>query len=167
MTKRRFTIRSKEQRGFEESRGIPLELTSFEREVMEFALDGQPHKKLRQQLATASVSRRELTGVGFFADFEVRSPARCFSATGHFIIRDVGAEIWDLAHGAGFLVFVVDGRLALLEGFAYGDERWPASAAVRRLYYHRPKSPDGGELIETALRDLSFAASKKNRERGR
>lgn len=77
---------------------------------------------LREQLRAARVVRRELTGVGFFVDLEVpgSSPIASTSrrARGSVLIR---ASCLD--HDAGAVLFVVDGRLATIEGFAYGD-RW-------------------------------------------
>jgi hypothetical protein len=52
-----------------------------------------------------------------------------------FEIRDVGAEINGLKHGAGFTVFVRRGRLVTLEGYSY-DEPWPEAIGDFELRYH-------------------------------
>lgn len=89
---------------------------------------------LRAQADKARVVERERTGVGFFCSFAV--PPGVPLAAGDFQIDDVEAELQGLAHGAGFVLFVRDGRLDTLEGFSY-DEPWPPSVRQFRLTYRR------------------------------
>jgi hypothetical protein len=104
-----------------------LALTELEAAVLELLLEGDSAVliALRRQLAVAVVREREFSGVGFFTTFDVppdtpRAPVPPkFSPFG-----DVGADIEGLRHGAGFLLFVDDGYLHMLEGYTY-DEPWP------------------------------------------
>ena len=107
---------------------------------------------LRAQLDRATVTSREFTGVGFFTELEVpedvpRAPL------GERVVFDggpgegVGAEFEGLAHGAGFIVFIEQGRLKMLEGFTY-DEPWPPESTrwtIRRVPVTRIP-PDVGSL---------------------
>ncbi len=133
-------------------------MNSLERQVMEFALRGE-HPALevmREQLTTATVSRREYTGVGFFTHFAIADSAQRISSLGRMVVGDVYAEVSDLQYGAGFLVFLERGVLNMLECFIFEDA-WPIEARIRRLYYVRPKEPGSGSLVETEQRDLVFA----------
>jgi hypothetical protein len=55
-------------------------------------------------------------------------------------------EFKGLVHGAGFVVFIDQGRLAVLEGFTY-DEDWPPEGTpwlVRRVPITRLPPEAGG-----------------------
>ena len=104
-----------------------IHLAPMERDVLEKALAGDHPvlSDLRRQLSMCQVSKREMTGCGFFADLHVAPDTpRAKTAKRHIIISDVTAEVLGLKHGAGFVVYVDDGILMMLEGFSY-DEPWP------------------------------------------
>jgi hypothetical protein len=82
-------------------------------------------ESLRNQFRVSSVTRREMTGVGFFTFFDVPNTAGRAPQRGRMVIHDVEAAIGGLHHGAGFALLVVDGTLHQLEGFSY-DEPWPS-----------------------------------------
>lgn len=111
---------------------------------------------LREQLAVAEVADRELSGVGFFTHFRVPDAAPRVEQ-GRLAIGDVYAEVAGLEHAAGFLLFVTNGALDMLEGFIV-DGRWPAEPQLVRAYYVR-REACGGSLVETEVRDLEMALS--------
>jgi hypothetical protein len=110
-------------------------LTSFEQAVLDKLLAGDDPALaiLREQARHASLRSREMTGVGFHCHFDVPDNAE---RLGHekFHLGDVNASVSGLAHGAGFVLFVEDGRLAMLEGYSY-DEPWPISIDGFQLSY--------------------------------
>ena len=111
----------------------------MERDVLEKALAGDHPalSDLRMQLSMCQVSRRELTGCGFFTDLCVAPDApRAQTAKRHIRLSDVTANVEGLEHGAGFVVYVDDGMLMMLEGFSF-DERWPDSAERYTLDYRQ------------------------------
>ena len=80
---------------------------------------------LRKQMENSIVSSRELSGTGFFTHFKVEprvSPIP--SEIKNIQFGDVTAEITGLQHGAGFVLFVKNGYLDVLEGYTYGED-WP------------------------------------------
>jgi hypothetical protein len=96
---------------------------------------------LRQQLRLSRVARREMTGAGFYTYLEVAATApRLATPTRQRTVSGVLAEIEGLQHGAGFILFIVDGLLDNLEGFSY-DEPWPATIGAFRLKYTDEDSP--------------------------
>ena len=109
-------------------------LNALEQAVLDKLLSGDHPvlAALRAQAEKALLVRREYTGVGFFCDFEVPSDAPILK--GDFHIGDVSGDLQDLAHGAGFVLFIRDGRLDALEGFTY-DEPWPKEIGAFTLTY--------------------------------
>jgi len=128
-------------------------LTQFERAVLEKLLAGD-HPVLgilRDQLDQCHVKSRESTGHGFFTNFEVDRFAGPPPAPVQRIrIDDVGATINGLKHGAGFVLFVVDGYMDFLEGFSY-DEPWPPEVVDYSLRYEgeRSRSPGAIDFSDT------------------
>jgi hypothetical protein len=93
---------------------------------------------LRRQLPGLEVTERKFTGVGFFATFSTNgaAPPATIPAGGS-PFGDVEATISGMAHGAGFLRWLKDGRLHELEGYSY-DEPWPEQVAAFSLKYAEP-----------------------------
>jgi hypothetical protein len=106
---------------------VSAELTPLESAVLEKLLQkhGQPFDTIRDQLAHASVSSREFTGVGFFTHFSIppEAPVRRDLASAE--LGNVSAKIRGLEDGAGFLLFIRDGAISFLEGYTYGGAAWP------------------------------------------
>lgn len=110
-------------------------LNQFESDVLAKLLEGDKPELviLREQLAKARVSRK-MTGVGFYLEFTFDNGVPRLDAQS-LQFGDVEAEIKGLEHGAGFLLFVRDGLLLMLEAYTY-DEPWPAQIESYKLRYH-------------------------------
>ncbi|WP_375403813.1 hypothetical protein [uncultured Sphingomonas sp.] len=77
--------------------------------------------KLRHQLCCATVTKRKNTGGGFFTSIVLPKDTpqvECPRVLGYA----THARVEGLEHGLGFVLFMEDGRLHLLEGFAWGPE---------------------------------------------
>jgi hypothetical protein len=124
------------------------ELTDLERAVLEKLLAGDDERlaELREQLETTLVSKREMTGVGFFTTLSVLSSTHRLNNRSLELGGVIG-EIPTLTYGAGFLLFVRDGFLDVLEGFVYGDEPWPKTISRFELRYTRPGPRDLDALL--------------------
>jgi hypothetical protein len=112
-------------------------LTLLEDAVVDMLLDrpGEPYQTIRQQLSFVTVSRREFTGVGFFTHFVLSSDAPVRRDLPNMELGDVGAEFPGVNRGAGFLLFVRDGIVSMLEGYTY-DENWPENMDRFRVFRH-------------------------------
>jgi hypothetical protein len=102
------------------------ELSPMERDVLAAILapDHPVMNALRRQLDHCRVASRETTGVGFYTHLDIDpafEPAPV--KPGRITLGDVTAEMEGLQRGAGFVLFVEDGVLDLLEGLSY-DEPW-------------------------------------------
>ena len=110
---------------------------------MEKLLDGEDEvlSVLRQQLKGAAVSAREMTGVGFYTTFSVPDEVSRVPGNVSFKFGDVIANIRGLKLGAGFLLYVREGALHMLEGYTY-DEPWPQRISSFELSYTRSNRRD-------------------------
>ena len=124
------------------------ELSLIEEAVLKKLLDGDLPllTLLRQQLELCTVVKRELTGFGFYTTVTV--PENISRIAGlNFKFGDVAGEIPGLPSGAGFLLYVKDGVLEMLEGYSY-DEPWPESIDSFDLTYLKGEERDWNALKE-------------------
>lgn len=112
-------------------------LNSLEKSVLEKLLAGKSemYQILQKQLYALRVKERKMTGVGFFTRFSFPDDVRKLPGRETFDIGDVSAELQNLKHGAGFVLFIDDGLINMLEGFTY-DEPWPHDISNFHLYYN-------------------------------
>ena len=125
------------------------ELSIMEEAVLKKLLDGHLPLliQLRRQLEQCTVAKREFTGHGFFTELTV--PENIPRTTRLDIkFGDVIGEVPGLANGAGFLLYVKDGILDMLEGYSY-DEPWPLSIEGFKLKYTKGEERDWVALGET------------------
>lgn len=110
-------------------------LTKIEKAVLDMMLDrpGEKFEIIRRQLALAQIKARTLSGVGFCTEFIIPPNTAVKRDLPNMEIGGVGAELPDLKHGAGFVLFVRDGVITMLEGFTY-DEPWPTSNDGFKLF---------------------------------
>jgi hypothetical protein len=72
---------------------------------------------LREQIATAQVTDFENTGVGFFSTVKVSPEAPRLNDQSPLDAATGGAA--SIPHGMGFLVFLKEGHISLIEGYTY------------------------------------------------
>ncbi len=111
-------------------------LTPLEQAVLEKILSGESarYHVLRYQIPASRVRERKMTGVGFFTRFSIPDDIPKLPDEATFQIGGVGANINDLEHGAGFVLFVEDGQIETLEGYTY-DEPWPRNVHSFHLHF--------------------------------
>lgn len=90
---------------------------------------------LREQLNAAIVTDRKNTGSGFYVNFLVPSNAPRISANPSFEISNVVGKLNGGKLDVGFVLFVKDGGVSMLEGFTYGSEEWPQNISDFQLDY--------------------------------
>lgn len=126
-----------------------MELTELERAVLAKLLSGEHPllDELRQQLAECRVTKREMTGHGFFAHLHVESTGAGTDVKVSF--GDVVGEIQGMPDGAGFELFIEQGRLHMLEGYGY-DDPWPTTITSYILRFSAGEERDW-EALRKAL----------------
>ncbi|NLW87211.1 MAG: hypothetical protein GXY38_10100 [Planctomycetes bacterium] len=122
------------------------ELTHLERAVLVKLLEGAHPllERLRHQLSSCRVSHREMTGHGFYTYFDIEEE-NAASGGSTVILGDVCAEVDGMEEGAGFLLYIEQGHLTMLEGYAY-DEPWPCTIAGYTLSYNAGEQRDWNAL---------------------
>jgi len=113
-------------------------LTYFEQQVMEKILAGHNPALiiLREQLKLCKSAVREFTGVGFYVEFTLPQNIPGVRDCPSFEISDVIGDIAGVNNGVGFVLYVENGRLNVLEGFTY-DEIWPEQISSFQLNYRK------------------------------
>ena len=103
-----------------------VRMPHLQADVLGLLLDGDDPvlRTLRAQLNMARVESLENTGSGFFMKFVLPEGAPVMPGELNFQFGDVEAQIEGLSDGAGFVIFVRNGCLSVLEGYAY-EEPWP------------------------------------------
>ena len=132
---------------------MPSDLEPLEAAVLDKLLSGEQPVliALRAQLAGATVKSREFTGVGFFTEFAL-APEAVPAPVRTLRFGDVQATVSGLNHGAGFVIFVDQGLLTMLEGYSYG-EPWPEKIDEFSVSYTEPGRPNLAEqLRDTATK---------------
>jgi hypothetical protein len=97
-------------------------LWPIERAVLKAAAHDYPHSSecLNRQMESAQVSDFENTGAGFFSTITVDAVAPSLSDKSP--LDAATGTIAGIKLGMGFLVFLENGRVSLIEGYSYGDE---------------------------------------------
>jgi hypothetical protein len=94
---------------------------------------------LERQLATATVTERENSGAGFFTRIAVGGDAPAVNSP-KVLGHETSARVAGLDDGLGFVLFMEQGRLHLLEGYANSPESTAALDLAHvsfEVYRHR------------------------------
>ena len=67
---------------------------------------------------------RSFSGVGMFVYLELEPRAVPLDPPVNDAFGDLGATLPTLEYGAGFVLFIKDGLITMLEAYCYGEE-WP------------------------------------------
>ncbi len=112
---------------------IPFE--EFEQAVMHKIMehDTAINKILREQYKRAHIQDRSFSGVGFFTDFIVPNNIPHIIQHVEYDYGDVKAIINDI-DGYGFILFIDDGVMTLLEGYTWRDS-WPDTIYSYSLFH--------------------------------
>lgn len=96
----------------------------FERAIIEYILTKEA-PEYKKHLPYLLMDRRENTGVGIYVYFKY-STNHPLSSDNRTLGQSVYAEIEGLEHGAGFMLYLENGKITMLEAFAHGPETWPS-----------------------------------------
>ncbi|WP_338663650.1 hypothetical protein VQH23_00485 [Pararoseomonas sp. SCSIO 73927] len=98
-------------------------LTDLERAVLLSIFSETPHltAALVRQMAGASVTARRNSGVGFFTTILVPSSVPSIEAP-RVLGYETHLRLTGFKDGLGFVLFLEDGRLSLLEGYSWSGE---------------------------------------------
>lgn len=99
--------------------------SDFERAVIGHILEKEA-PEYKKHLPYLSVDRRENTDAGIYVYFNYLDNPTLFSSENRTIGQSVYAEIEGLEGGAGFMLYIDNGRITMLESFSHGSGSWPA-----------------------------------------
>lgn len=84
-----------------------------------------PRSPFLDQLAVARVEHRRMTGVGIFVDLSIAGEAGRVDRIDTEISADYRTRLDAPCDLVGFTLFVRKGFLSFLEGYTFGDVKWP------------------------------------------
>ena len=102
-------------------------LTPLERYVLTTMIEQKlgDHSPFHSQLNFLDVTNRKMTGVGFFIDLRLTDETRR-GAPQKLVITSIDVKFPAITPTAiGFAVFIDNGAISMLEGYTFGNERWP------------------------------------------
>ena len=80
---------------------------------------------LEKQYRSAKVIKRENTGRGFFTDYEIAEKSCRIDGSPDLILGKRQWNLNGLKCGSDYILWVKEGLITCLEGFCYGEDRWP------------------------------------------
>ena len=112
-------------------------LTFFEKTIIESiikSIDESDYKyNLVKQYENMEVQERTYTTTGFFVDVYIKANSFSIGEDIQMELGSIYAEIKGLKMGAGFILFIRNGLIKMLEGYCY-DELWPKNTKINRIY---------------------------------
>ena len=122
----------------------------LEKEVMIKLLDGTDDilKVFREQYYRALVKKREFSGMGFFTLFEIPEDAPLSEPAMSIQLGDVVGQLDGVKNGIGFVLFLKNGFIQMLEGYTYGDEKWPKNFTEFKVSYISGSNRDVKKIWE-------------------
>ena len=104
-----------------------MKLTAFEKKLLDALIQGDSEEEiLRSQLNSATVEKRDYTGVGLYTYIQVEENSARLSKSNRYIEETPKAHLEhpDLPNGAGVLLWFKDGYMSTLECYTYEGD-WP------------------------------------------
>ena len=111
-------------------------LNSLEKNIIEKILrysDDVVKEVLYKQYESIVVVNRSYTGTGFYTEFSIKDPDLIIDKNIQFKLGKIHAKIKGLKNGAGFVLYIKDGVIKMLEAYCY-DESWPNNAEIIEIF---------------------------------
>lgn len=123
-----------------------MEHAELEMKLMKMLLSGDDEvlNKLRKQYEVAKVVSRDFSDVGFYTSFSLENRSDLCIKDKTFHIGDVDGNIDGIEGAVGFVLYVKNGYITLLEGYTNVVNTWP------KLYDRISLSYDSGETRNIA-----------------
>jgi hypothetical protein len=105
---------------------------------MLLAGDNEVFVKLRKQYLDIEIILIEDTEAGFYVDFNVKDKKLKLPLENDtFQLGNVSGAVNGVEDAIGFVLFVKDGFIAMLEGYTLDLERWPLADTEIMLSYEK------------------------------
>jgi hypothetical protein len=100
--------------------------TTAETKIRAMLLDQYgPGTPFFNQLAVARAANRRRSGVRIFVDFTIAEEAACVDQVNIEISKDYRTLLKPPCDIVGFTLFIRKGYLSFLEGYTFGEVKWP------------------------------------------
>jgi hypothetical protein len=120
---------------------VPAEVRELVDSLVPSLLEGSHPalSALREQFSRSAIGSAELSGVGVFVEFKI-PPDERLAVPSDFTGGSADISLQGVEHGAGCVLFIRAGKLAMFEAFTY-DEPWPENSRVVRVENVMPIDP--------------------------
>lgn len=137
----------------------------FENKLVEMLLDGENEIlfKLRKQYEQSKVVLREFSPAGFYTSFIVEDRDELCLEGKSFYIGDVDGIVDGIESAIGFILFIKNGYISLLEGYTNIIDNWPTNEEIR-LTYNLGKIRDIKSFNKKLSKDFNHILDKKIHE---
>jgi len=114
-----------------------LKLTDLEMAVLVEMINKCPTDRevFLQQLRNCQVVSRENTGCGFYTTLKVDSHVLPSESKERQLVQGAHVSCPELEHGAGFILYIQDGYLHMLEGYTFVDDQWPENVSSFKVFF--------------------------------
>ena len=115
-----------------------MKYEEFEKIIIDDIISQYPEysDKLRRQYDSGTVVGRNMTGKGFFTDYEIGDRS---ASLGDGVNMQLGEDQWNingLKYGSDYILWIKNGFITQLEGFSY-EEPWPTEiTTVSKMKNH-------------------------------
>lgn len=106
--------------------------------VIEMLLSGEDYvlSILRQQYKNARIISEECNNVGFYINYQIDdAPIIPNEYNGTFQIGDLNGTVDNIDSAVGFVLFIKNGYIIMLEGYTNTLDQWPESDSQIKLQY--------------------------------
>lgn len=122
----------------------------LEKRVMDMLLHGEHElfKILKEQYESVESKEITNTGVGFYINYKVSShrlDEKKYSNKFH--IGDVDGNVSGTNQNVGFILYIENGYMVMLEAYTYGDDEWPEDDLISLSYGSEGQSERDYDLI--------------------
>jgi hypothetical protein len=116
----------------------------FEHKLMNMLLAGDDEMlmKLQKQYQSATIVSREISDVGFFTKYAIPQRNDLHIDRKSFAFGDVDGMVDGKEGAVGFVLFVDNGYISVLEGYTCVIDKWPQSYDEIMLVYYSGEERD-------------------------
>jgi hypothetical protein len=114
-----------------------LKLTDLEMAIMVELINKRPADRdvFLQQLHNCQVVSRKNTGCGFYTTLKVDPHVLASGSKERELVQGAHISCPELAHGAGFILYLEGGYLHMLEGYTFADDQWPEKVSSFQVFF--------------------------------
>lgn len=108
----------------------------FEKKLIEMLLDGENEvlSTLKKQYELSKVVSRDFSDVGFYTSVFIQNKDDLCLNGKSFYLGDVDGTVNGIKGAIGFILYIKNGYISLLEGYTNIIDKWPTNEEIKLTY---------------------------------